>query len=81
MFGSLLRDYENPPGKDHAKRGGSSTAKAFASHGDLAERKISFTDVGRDFWAFTAEGDPNSGVVIGDNGVMSVDAQATAAGK
>jgi len=52
-------------------------AKAFASQGDLAEKKISFTEVGRDLWAFTAEGDPNTGVIIGDDSVMIVDAQAT----
>jgi len=52
-------------------------AKAFASQGDLAEKKVSFTEVGKDLWAFTAEGDPNTGVIIGDDGVMIVDAQAT----
>jgi len=51
--------------------------KAFASQGDLSEKTISFTEVGRDLWAFTAEGDPNTGVIIGDDGVMVVDAQAT----
>jgi glyoxylase-like metal-dependent hydrolase (beta-lactamase superfamily II) len=52
-------------------------AKNFASTGDLAEKKISFTEVGRDLWAFTAEGDPNTGVIIGEDSVMIVDAQAT----
>ena len=52
-------------------------AKNFASAGDLAEKKISFTEVGRDLWAFTAEGDPNTGVIIGDESVVIVDAQAT----
>ncbi len=52
-------------------------AKAFASQGDMEEKKISFTQVGRDLWAFTAEGDPNTGVIIGDDSVMIVDAQAT----
>jgi glyoxylase-like metal-dependent hydrolase (beta-lactamase superfamily II) len=52
-------------------------AKAFASQGDMADKKISFTEVGRDLWAFTAEGDPNTGVIIGDDSVMIVDAQAT----
>ena len=52
-------------------------AKAFASQGDTAEKTISFTEVGRDLWAFTAEGDPNTGVVIGDDSVVIVDAQAT----
>ncbi|MGI9509259.1 MAG: MBL fold metallo-hydrolase, partial [Geminicoccaceae bacterium] len=31
----------------------------------------------KDLWAFTAEGDPNSGVIIGDDSVMIVEAQAT----
>ncbi|NRG16728.1 MBL fold metallo-hydrolase [Rhizobiales bacterium] len=52
-------------------------AKAFASQGDMAEKKISFSEIGRDLWAFTAEGDPNSGVIIGDDSVMIVEAQAT----
>lgn len=52
-------------------------AKAFASQGDMTEKKISFTEVGKDLWAFTAEGDPNTGVIIGDDSVMIVDAQAT----
>ena len=30
--------------------------KQFASAGDLAEKKISFTEIGRDLWAFTAQG-------------------------
>ena len=52
-------------------------AKAFASQGDMAEKKISFTEVGEGLFAFTAEGDPNSGVIIGDDSVMIVEAQAT----
>ena len=52
-------------------------SKAFASQGDLTEKNISFTEVGEGLWAFTAEGDPNSGVIIGDDSVMIVEAQAT----
>ncbi len=52
-------------------------AKAFASQGDMTEKKISFTEIGRDIYAFTAEGDPNSGVIIGDDSVMVIEAQAT----
>ncbi|WP_415155104.1 MBL fold metallo-hydrolase [Maritalea sp.] len=52
-------------------------AKAFASTGDMEDKKISFTEVGRDLYAFTAEGDPNTGVIIGDDSVMIIDAQAT----
>jgi glyoxylase-like metal-dependent hydrolase (beta-lactamase superfamily II) len=51
--------------------------KAFASTGDMAEKTISFTEIGRNLYAFTAEGDPNTGVIIGDDSVMVVDAQAT----
>jgi glyoxylase-like metal-dependent hydrolase (beta-lactamase superfamily II) len=43
------------------------------------EKKISFTEIGKDLWAFTAEGDPNTGVIIGDDSVMIVEAQATPA--
>ena len=52
-------------------------AKAFASQGDTSEKNISFTEIGAGIWAFTAEGDPNSGVIIGDDSVMIIEAQAT----
>ncbi|MGR3366220.1 MAG: MBL fold metallo-hydrolase [Sagittula sp.] len=52
-------------------------AKAFASAGDMGEKKTSFTQVGEGLYAFTAEGDPNTGVIIGDDSVMIVEAQAT----
>lgn len=52
-------------------------SKKFASAGDMAEKKISFTEIGEGLWAFTAEGDPNTGVIIGDDSVMIVEAQAT----
>ncbi len=52
-------------------------AKAFASQGDLGEKKTSFTEIGPGLYAFTAEGDPNTGVIIGDDSVMVVEAQAT----
>ncbi|MEO0328536.1 MAG: MBL fold metallo-hydrolase [Pseudomonadota bacterium] len=52
-------------------------AKAFASQGDITEKTITFDEIGEGLWAFTAEGDPNSGVIIGDDSVMIVEAQAT----
>ncbi len=55
------------------------TAKAFASIEDSAEKKISFEQVGSGLYALTAEGDPNSGVIVGDDGVMVIDAQPTPA--
>jgi glyoxylase-like metal-dependent hydrolase (beta-lactamase superfamily II) len=51
----------------------------FASTADLAEKTISFRELGKGLYAFTAEGDPNTGVIVGDDGVMIVDAQATPA--
>ena len=56
-----------------------STPKAFASTGDLTEKKISFTEVGPGLYAFTAEGDPNTGVIVGDDCCAVFDAQATPA--
>ena len=52
-------------------------AKQFASAGDMAEKKITFSEIGDGLWAFTAEGDPNTGVIIGDDSVMIVESQAT----
>ena len=52
-------------------------SKAFASQADLAEKKVSFTKLSDNAYAYTAEGDPNSGVVIGDDAVMVLDTQAT----
>jgi glyoxylase-like metal-dependent hydrolase (beta-lactamase superfamily II) len=52
-------------------------SSGFASTTDLADKTITFDAIGPDLYAFTAEGDPNSGIIIGDDGVMVVDAQAT----
>lgn len=49
----------------------------FASTGDMADKAVSFTEIGPGLYAFTAEGDPNSGVIIGDDSVMVIEAQAT----
>ncbi len=51
----------------------------FASTQDLADKQISFEELGPGLYGYTAEGDPNSGVVIGDDSVLVVDAQATPA--
>ncbi len=51
----------------------------FASTTDLADKKISFDELAPGLYGYTAEGDPNSGVVIGDDSVLVVDAQATPA--
>ncbi|QQS14107.1 MAG: MBL fold metallo-hydrolase [Rhodospirillales bacterium] len=54
-------------------------ARAFASQADLEDKKITFSRLSDHAYAFTAEGDPNTGIVIGDDCVMVVDAQATPA--
>src|ERR687892_551839 len=54
-------------------------AKGFASTTDLAEKKVTFSEIGTDLYAFTAEGDPNSAIIVGDDGCLVFDAQATPA--
>jgi glyoxylase-like metal-dependent hydrolase (beta-lactamase superfamily II) len=52
---------------------------AFASTGDLTEKTVSFAEIGPGLYAYTAQGDPNSGVIVGDDCCMVIDAQATPA--
>lgn len=53
------------------------SGRAFASQADLEEKQVSFDQLGEGLYAYTAEGDPNTGVIVGDDGVMVVDTQAT----
>ena len=53
------------------------SAPTFASKNDMAPKTITFEQISEHGWAYTAEGDPNSGVIVGDDGVMVVDATAT----
>ncbi len=53
------------------------TTKQFASHADLEEKKVSFQQLSEHAYAYTAEGDPNTGIIIGDYAVMVIDTQAT----
>ena len=52
-------------------------ARAFASQADMADKKITFSRLSEHAYAFTAEGDPNTGIVVGDDAVMVIDTQAT----
>ncbi|MEO6033088.1 MAG: MBL fold metallo-hydrolase [Burkholderiaceae bacterium] len=52
-------------------------SKAFASQADLQEKQITFTKLSDNAYAYTAEGDPNTGIIIGDDAVMVIDTQAT----
>lgn len=53
------------------------TGKKFASQADLAEKKVSFDKLSEHAYAYTAEGDPNTGIIVGDNAVLVADTQAT----
>ncbi len=55
------------------------STKVFASQADLEEKKVSFEQLSEHAWAYTAEGDPNTGIVIGDDAVLVADTQATPA--
>ncbi|MBV6306182.1 MBL fold metallo-hydrolase [Candidimonas humi] len=52
-------------------------SKQFASHADLEDKVVSFDKLSDNAYAYTAEGDPNTGVIIGDDAVMVIDTQAT----
>ncbi len=54
-----------------------SASKKFASQADLEEKRITFERLSEYAWAYTAEGDPNTGIVIGDDAVLVADTQAT----
>lgn len=56
-----------------------STTKKFASQADLEEKKVTFSQISEHAWAYTAEGDPNTGIIIGDDAVLVADTQATPA--
>jgi glyoxylase-like metal-dependent hydrolase (beta-lactamase superfamily II) len=49
----------------------------FASTGDMGRKEVSFDNLGDGLYAYTAEGDPNSGIIVGDDSCMVIDAQAT----
>ena len=51
--------------------------KKFASQADVEEKQASFDKLSDNAYAYTTEGDPNTGIVIGDDAVMVIDAQAT----
>ena len=55
------------------------TGKSFASQSDLTDKTITFEQLSAHCWAYTAEGDPNSGVIMGDKFIMVSDATATPA--
>ena len=55
------------------------SGKAFASQADLADKVVTFSSIGEGLYAYTAQGDPNTGIIVGDDSCMVIDAQATPA--
>lgn len=53
------------------------TSKTFASRADLAPKKATSTQLSEHAYAYTAEGDPNTVVVIGEGAALAVDTTAT----
>ena len=49
------------------------TTKTFASAADLEIKQVSFDKLSEHAYAYTAEGDPNTGIIIGDDAVMVID--------
>ena len=54
-----------------------SPPKVFASQADLEHKVVTFTRLSDNAYAYTAQGDPNTGVIVGDDAVMVIDTQAT----
>jgi glyoxylase-like metal-dependent hydrolase (beta-lactamase superfamily II) len=52
-------------------------AKPFASSADVEAKRSTLEELAPGVVAFTAEGDPNVGAVIGEDAVLAVDARAT----
>jgi glyoxylase-like metal-dependent hydrolase (beta-lactamase superfamily II) len=53
------------------------STKPFASTADTAEKPSTLEELADGVYAFTAEGDPNVGAVVGPDSVLCVDARAT----
>ena len=53
------------------------STKPFASTADTAQKPSTLEELAEGVYAFTAEGDPNVGAVVGDESVLCVDARAT----
>jgi glyoxylase-like metal-dependent hydrolase (beta-lactamase superfamily II) len=65
--------------KSHPSKTPMSQDKKFASQADLEEKQVTFEQLSEHAWAYTAEGDPNTGIIIGDDAVLVADTQATPA--
>lgn len=60
-------------------KGFESGGPGLARHAGLQKVKVTFERLSEHAWAYTAEGDPNTGLVIEDDTVLVADIQATPA--
>jgi glyoxylase-like metal-dependent hydrolase (beta-lactamase superfamily II) len=51
--------------------------KPFASSADLAEKQATLEQLAEGVYAFTAEGDPNVGCIVGTDAILAIEARAT----
>ncbi|HET7520126.1 MAG TPA: MBL fold metallo-hydrolase [Candidatus Limnocylindria bacterium] len=51
--------------------------KPFASSADLAEKEATLEELAQGVYAYTAQGDPNVGCVIGTDAILAIEARAT----
>jgi glyoxylase-like metal-dependent hydrolase (beta-lactamase superfamily II) len=56
---------------------GSVSAKPFASSADLADKEATLEQLADGVYAYTAQGDPNVGCVIGADAILAIEARAT----
>ncbi|HLA18746.1 MAG TPA: hypothetical protein VJ253_05420, partial [Dehalococcoidia bacterium] len=53
------------------------SAKPFASSTDLAEKTATLEKLAEGVYAYTAEGDPNAGCIVGTDALLAIEARAT----
>src|SRR5438093_12107140 len=51
--------------------------KPFASSADLGEKEATLEELADGVYAYTAQGDPNVGCVIGADSILAIEARAT----
>ncbi len=53
------------------------STKPFASSADLAEKEATLEQLAHGVYAFTAQGDPNVGCIVGTDAILAIEARAT----
>ncbi|HUH16809.1 MAG TPA: MBL fold metallo-hydrolase, partial [Methylomirabilota bacterium] len=51
--------------------------KPFASSADLAAKEATLEQLAEGVFAYTAQGDPNVGVIVGTHALLAIEARAT----